>query len=352
LLARELTRHTLSEDQIDAQARADEAAAAAAAEAPVEDFETRVRAVDLAAEDVRTRVLAPAELVSVLMRECPQLGDAHSDGKLVIGLVGYPNVGKSSTINALVGSKKVNVGAMPGKTKHFQTIHLTSDVVLCDCPGLVFPTFATTKADMVCNGVLPIDQLREFSGPCALIAQRIPKRVLEAVYGIAIRTRPEDEGGSGVPTAEELLISYAAARGLFKAGEGNPDESRAARVLLKDYVSGKLIFCHPPPGFGSNAAGSSVADPNAADSNAADSNAAASIAIDSNAAASIAIDFNAEHYDLANVARSSHHVVADPDSGALSVKHAASDRRSVQRSVLANSSSRIDALDRGFFNNS
>lgn len=39
---------------------------------------------------------------------------------LMIGLVGYPNVGKSSTINSLFLSKKVAVAATPGKTKHFQ----------------------------------------------------------------------------------------------------------------------------------------------------------------------------------------------------------------------------------------
>lgn len=42
-------------------------------------------------------------------------------GKAVtIGLVGYPNVGKSSTINCLMQGKKVSVSATPGKTKHFQ----------------------------------------------------------------------------------------------------------------------------------------------------------------------------------------------------------------------------------------
>jgi large subunit GTPase 1 len=126
-----------------------------------------------------------------------------------VGLVGYPNVGKSSTINALIGEKKVSVSSTPGKTKHFQTIHLSSDIVLCDCPGLVFPQFATTKADLVCDGVLPIDQLREHSGPAALVVKRIPKGVLEATYGLTIRVRHADEGGDGRMRPEDLLVPYA-----------------------------------------------------------------------------------------------------------------------------------------------
>jgi len=39
--------------------------------------------------------------------------------RLTVGTVGYPNVGKSSVINVLVGQKKVGVAALPGKTKHF-----------------------------------------------------------------------------------------------------------------------------------------------------------------------------------------------------------------------------------------
>jgi len=161
--------------------------------------------------------------------------------------VGYPNVGKSSTINALIGAKKVSVSSTPGKTKHFQTIHLSENVILCDCPGLVFPNFASTKAELVCNGVLPIDQLREFTGPAALVARRIPKHFLEAIYGINIRTRPLEEGGTGMPTGEELLRAYARARGFQTQGLGQPDESRASRYILKDYVNGKLLYCEPPP---------------------------------------------------------------------------------------------------------
>lgn len=126
-----------------------------------------------------------------------------------MGLVGYPNVGKSSTINALLGEKKVSVSATPGKTKHFQTIHLSPTIVLCDCPGLVFPQFATTKAALVCDGVLPIDQMREHTGPVALVVRRIPKDVLQALYGLSIKVRSTEEGGDGNVTAEDLLIAYA-----------------------------------------------------------------------------------------------------------------------------------------------
>lgn len=34
----------------------------------------------------------------------------------------------------------------------------------------------------------------------------------------------------------------------MRSGQGNPDEARAARYILKDYVNGRLLFCHPPPG--------------------------------------------------------------------------------------------------------
>lgn len=138
---------------------------------------------------------------------------ADTSGKrpenLVVGLVGYPNVGKSSTINSLLGEKKVSVSSTPGKTKHFQTIHLSPSIILCDCPGLVFPQFATTAAELVCDGVLPIDQLREYTGPVTLVVRRIPRGILEGIYGLRIRVKGPEDGGDGSVTAEDLLIAYA-----------------------------------------------------------------------------------------------------------------------------------------------
>ena len=179
--------------------------------------------------------------------------------KMMIGMVGYPNVGKSSVINVLTmvtssthGVTRVAVGATPGKTKHFQTLVLDEQITLCDCPGLVFPTFMQTKADMVCNGILPIDQLRDHISPTALLVSRIPRATLEASYNIKFptsRTATSTEHYLRLPppSAREFLQTYAIARGFMAGYHSGPDESRAARVLLKEYVMGKLLYCHAPP---------------------------------------------------------------------------------------------------------
>ena len=52
---------------------------------------------------------------------CLQYIHVNIDFSLLLK-VGYPNVGKSSTINAILQAKKVPVSATPGRTKHFQVI--------------------------------------------------------------------------------------------------------------------------------------------------------------------------------------------------------------------------------------
>ncbi|NXG12344.1 LSG1 GTPase, partial [Sakesphorus luctuosus] len=183
-------------------------------------------------------------------------GPRVKDGEVNVGLVGYPNVGKSSTINTILGNKKVSVSATPGHTKHFQTLYVEPGLCLCDCPGLVMPSFVSTKAEMICSGILPIDQMRDHVPPISLISfawvsyvcQHIPRNILEATYGISIIRPREDEDPDRKPTAEELLTAYGYMRG-FMTAHGQPDQPRSARYVLKDYVSGKLLYCHPPPGI-------------------------------------------------------------------------------------------------------
>lgn len=192
------------------------------------------------------RILTRLELIEffkIIRRSHPSASGKES---VIIGLMGYPNVGKSSTINALLQEKKVSVSATPGKTKHFQTLFLEKDLILCDCCGLVLPSFCVTKADMILNGILPIDQMRDYVPPVNTLCTMIPRHVFEDNYGILITKPLEGEDPNRSPFAEELLLAYGYNRG-FMTANGQPDQSRAARKMLKDFVNGKLLYCSAPP---------------------------------------------------------------------------------------------------------
>ncbi|KAK6629695.1 hypothetical protein RUM43_003513 [Polyplax serrata] len=192
-----------------------------------------------------SRVYSNEDLIDFfrVYHEAPRV----TENKVTVGLVGYPNVGKSSTLNSLLASKKVAVSATPGKTKHFQTFNLLDDIILCDCPGLVMPSFVSTKSEMIVNGILPIDQMRDHVPPITLVASLIPRHVLEDMYAIILPKPKEGEDPERSPTSEEVLNAYGYNRG-FMTQNGQPDNPRASRYILKDFVNGKLLYCHAPPG--------------------------------------------------------------------------------------------------------
>lgn len=167
-----------------------------------------------------------------------------------------------AVINVLVGSSKhahgvvrVGVAAQPGKTKHFQTLMLpdSDEMMLCDCPGLVFPSFVSNTADLIAAGVYPIAQMRDHWPVVNLICKRIPREILNAMYGIHVPVPSQQDmkemGLTEVPppSGEEFLTVLCQSRGMLAANSGNPDFTRAARIVIKDNAAGKLLYCHPPP---------------------------------------------------------------------------------------------------------
>lgn len=192
-------------------------------------------------------VLDPVQLVdqlALLRVECGLSGEES----LMAGLVGYPNVGKSSTINAIIGAKKVVVSATPGKTKHFQTLSIPHErrVMLCDCPGLVFPSLATTREAMICDGILPTDHSSGIIAAVAVLCRRLPRRLLEVKLNISLHA--DDDVMRSETLAERLLNAYARRRG-YITDHDRPNQSRAGKDLLKWFVDGVLIYVAPPPSY-------------------------------------------------------------------------------------------------------
>ncbi|OQR97217.1 hypothetical protein ACHHYP_12356 [Achlya hypogyna] len=177
-------------------------------------------------------------------------GDELNEGTLTVGLVGEPNVGKSSFLNSMFAKKLVSVSATPGHTKHFQTHYYElperlqrediAKVCFCDCPGVVFPRFNVPQALQILFGSYPIAQTREPYSAVRFIAENcVP--ALEATY--KLKKVDDDDDWSPYTLAE----AYAAQRGFHVKG-GKLDVFRAANMLLRDTLNGKkVILSFPPP---------------------------------------------------------------------------------------------------------
>lgn len=166
-----------------------------------------------------------------------QFAKLHIDKKQIsVGLIGYPNVGKSSVINTLRSKKVCKVAPIAGETKVWQYITLMKRIFLIDCPGIVYPS-AETDTEKVLKGVVRVELVQNPEDYIEEVIKRVRKEYLIKTYKV-----------DGWDTALEFLEKYAARSGkLLKKGE--PDVNQVARMVLNDWQRGKLPFYVAPEGF-------------------------------------------------------------------------------------------------------
>ncbi|GAB4818770.1 hypothetical protein N2152v2_005816 [Parachlorella kessleri] len=177
-----------------------------------------------------------------------QLARLRSDKQYIsVGLVGYPNVGKSSVINTLRSKKVCNVAPIPGETKVWQYITLMKRIFLIDCPGVVYNKTDDSETDIVLKGVVRVENLvggeacagvwEDATEHVPMVLSRVKPEYLRRAYKIASWADHED-----------FLAQLAQKSGKLGKG-GEPDLNTAAKMMLYDWQRGKIPFFTLPPDY-------------------------------------------------------------------------------------------------------
>lgn len=152
---------------------------------------------------------------------------------LRIMIMGIPNVGKSTLMNALLKKRVAAVGDEPAVTKTQQRLYLGNNIVLIDTPGMLWPKIEhpsdglmLAASHAVGTNALIEEEVATFLGDRLL--ERYPQ-LLAARYGF------KTEGMDGVSVVEGV----AARRG-FRIKGGELDLEKAAHIFLQDYRTGAL----------------------------------------------------------------------------------------------------------------
>lgn len=149
-------------------------------------------------------------------------------------VVGIPNVGKSTFINAFAGRACTKTGNKPGVTKGKQWIRLNKSLELLDTPGILWPKFEdeATGLHLAFTGAVK-DEVTDVEGlACALL------ELLRDRYPKALEERYKLTDMDGQP-GWKLLERCARKRGMLVSG-GDADTERMAKVLLDEFRGGKL----------------------------------------------------------------------------------------------------------------
>lgn len=171
-----------------------------------------------------------------LLRQYVQL---MSDRKHVsVGFIGYPNVGKSSVINALRSKQVCRAAPIPGETRVWQYVALTKRLYLIDCPGIVPASSSISDSLRVIRGVVRPERIACPEEHIDEVLQRVQEESIRARYSLPDACKWSD--------SESFLTLLAKKKGkLLKGGE--PDISTAARIVLYDLQRGRLPYYVPPP---------------------------------------------------------------------------------------------------------
>ena len=150
-----------------------------------------------------------------------------------MGLIGYPNCGKSSIINTLRAKKVCTVAPIPGETKVWQYITLMRRIYLIDCPGIVPPSTTDTAEDILLRGVVRVENVHNPEQYIPAVLARCKPQHVERTYKI------RSGGGSGFQDHVGFLEMLARKSGrLLKGGELDLDA--VAKMVLNDFIRGKL----------------------------------------------------------------------------------------------------------------
>ena len=169
-----------------------------------------------------------------------QFGKLHKDSKQIsVGLIGYPNVGKSSVINALRSKKVCNVAPLAGETKVWQYITLFRKIYLIDCPGVVHGSGNETDEEKVLKGVVRVEMVDQPSDYIPAVMSRVKKEYMARTYRL-----PKPWDWSSTPDFLERVARQSGK--LLKGGE--PDLNTVGKMILNDWQRGKIPFFALPPG--------------------------------------------------------------------------------------------------------
>ncbi|KAJ2449073.1 GTPase required for pre-60S ribosomal subunit nuclear export and maturation [Coemansia sp. RSA 2336] len=170
-----------------------------------------------------------------LLRQFTRL---HADKRQIsVGLIGYPNTGKSSIINTLRQKKVCNVAPVPGETKVWQYITMTRRIYLIDCPGIVQFSSSDTDTDIVLKGSIRTESLLTPEDYIPEILQRVRKEYIQRHYNM-------DQWSD----AHDFLLQLGTNTGKLKKG-GEPDLHVVSKMVINDWLRGRLPHYRAPPEY-------------------------------------------------------------------------------------------------------